>query len=549
MKQSEYDYSIVGAGSSGCTLANRLTEAGDNRVLLLEAGGWDRDPLIHMPLAWGKILLDRRHDWGYETEGDPSTGDRRIECMRGKVVGGSSSVNAMAYVRGHRADYDRWAANGASGWSYSDVLPYFRRQESWEGGESFYRGGHGPLATRKSKYEDPLVDAYIEASVQAGYPYNDDYNAATQYGVSRMQMTIRNGRRDSAATAYLYPALPRDGLTIEVKAQVTRIVMDGRCAVGVEYIREGENRTARARREVILSAGAINSPQLLMLSGIGPAEELARYDIPVRVPLAGVGQNLQDHAAALILYGRSAPGPVHRYMRLDRLALQLGRGYLFGTGFATDLPGGITAFLKTDAREALPDTQLLFIAGPLGAKPYLPFQRGFSDSFACRIVLLRPESRGSISLASADPLAHPHIWQKLLATDRDWSTMRAAVALFRDIARQRAVASFITGELGPLATVRTDEQLEHVIRTTAVTAHHPAGTCRIGPVSDPTAVVDAELRVHGTEGLRVVDASVFPDLVGGNINAAVIMIAERASDLIRANASQRDAYRKLGRSE
>jgi len=549
MRRSKYDYIIVGAGSAGCTLANRITEDGDSRVLLLEAGGWDRDPLIHMPLAWGKILLDRRHDWGYDIEPDPSTGNRRLECMRGKIVGGSSSVNAMAYVRGHRSDYDRWAANGASGWSYSDVLPYFRRQESWEGGESFYRGGHGPLATRNSRYEDPLVDAYIEAAAQAGHPYNEDYNAAQQDGISRMQMTIRKGRRESAATAYLYPALSRDRLTLEVNAQVTRVVMEGRRAVGVEYIRNGARLTARARREVILATGAINSPQLLMLSGIGPADELARHDIGVHVALAGVGQNLQDHAAALLLYARSSPGPVHRNMRLDRLAVELARGYLFGTGFTADLPGGITAFLKTDSSEPAPDTQLLFIAGPLGAAPYLPLQKGFADSFACRIVLVRPESRGSISLASSAPLAHPHIRQKLLATDRDWSTMRRAVALFRDIARQRALASFIAGELGPLATVRNDEQLEHVIRTTAVTAHHPAGTCRMGAASDPMAVVDAELRVYGTEGLRVVDASVFPDLVGGNINAAVVMIAERASDLIRGRERLGVGVREIGSVE
>jgi 4-pyridoxate dehydrogenase len=546
--RSDYDYVLVGAGSAGCALASRLTEDAGVRVLLLEAGGWDRDPLIRMPLGWGKILQGRRHDWGYETEPDASTGNRRMECMRGKVIGGSSSVNAMAYVRGHRADYDRWAA-GAPGWSYADVLPYFRRQESWEGGATAYRGGDGPLATRNSRYADPLVDAYIEAARQAGYPANDDYNAAEQYGVGRMQMTIRNGRRESAATAYLHPARGRANLSIEVNAQATRVVMDRNRATGVEYLWHGQRRIARAAREVILCGGAINSPQLLMLSGIGDPEQLAAHAIDTRVALPGVGANLQDHVAALILYGRSSPGPVHRNMRVDRLARELARGLLFGTGFTTDLPGGITAFLKTHAAAAIPDTQLLFIAGPLGAAPYLPGQAGFADSFACRIVLLRPESRGRIGLASADPFAHPRIRQRLLATDRDWSTMRAAVGLFREIARQPAVAPFVKGELGPLAAVKTDADLEQFVRGTAVTAHHPCGTCRMG--TDQMAVVDPELRVHGTEGLRVVDASVFPDLVGGNINAAVIMIAERAADLIRgrgvmAHAPATHSIRRAG---
>jgi 4-pyridoxate dehydrogenase len=539
MREGAYDYIIVGAGSAGCTLARRLTEEKDMRVLLLEAGGWDRDPLIRLPLAWGKILNDRRHDWGYDTEPDPATGNRRLECMRGRIVGGSSSVNAMAYVRGHRADYERWAANGACGWSYSDVLPYFRRQESWHGGASFYRGGEGPLAVRKSRYEDPLVDAYVEAAVQAGHPYNDDYNAAEQHGIGRMQMTIRNGRRESAATAYLHPALSRDNLTLEIKAQVTRIVCERSRAVGVEYLRKGARFTARAEREVILCAGAINSPQILMLSGIGSPQELASHDIPARVPLPGVGRNLQDHAAALIVYERTSPGPVHRSMRLDRLSVELARGLLFGTGFTADLPGGITAFLSTHKSAGVPDTQLLFIAGPLGASPYLPLQKGFADSFACRIVLLRPESRGSIGLASADPLAHPRIFQKLLATQRDWSTMRAAIALFGDIARQPAIRPFIARELGALAAVRTDAELEAAVRATAVTAHHPAGTCRMGPASDGMTVVDTDLRVHGTDGLRVIDASVFPDLIGGNINAAVIMIAERASERIRGSSTRR----------
>jgi 4-pyridoxate dehydrogenase len=534
MNQSDYDYIIVGAGSAGCTLANRLSEERRIRVLVLEAGGWDRDPLIRMPLGWGKILSERRHDWGYDTEPDPATANRAIECMRGKVVGGSSSVNAMAYVRGNRADYDRWAANGAPGWSYADALPYFRRQESWEGGASFYRGGNGPLATRKSRYEDPLVTAYTEAVVAAGHPYNDDYNGAEQLGVASMQSTIRNGRRDSAATAYLYPALARDNLELKVKAHVTRIVIEGKRAVGVDYLRDGKAFTARAQREVIVSGGTINSPQLLMLSGVGAPDELARHGISLRMALPGVGKNLQDHAAALILYARTSPGPVQRAMRWDRLLVEGARGYLFGTGFTTDLPGGITAFLKTDFTAALPDTQLLFIAGPLGASPYLPWQQGFADSFACRIVLLRPQSRGSVSLASAEPTAHPRIAQKLLTTDADWKIMRAAVALFRAIARERAIAPFIAGELGPIADAKGDVELESVVRATAVTAHHPAGTCRMGPASDAMSVLDPELRVHGIDGLRVVDASAFPDLVGGNINAAVIMLAERASDLIRA---------------
>ncbi|NVO16237.1 MAG: choline dehydrogenase [Rhodoplanes sp.] len=526
------DYVIVGAGSAGCTLAARLTEDPNVRVLLLEAGGWDRDPLIHLPLGWGRILQQRRHDWGYETEPDPSTGNRRMECMRGKVLGGSSSVNAMAYVRGHRSDYDRWARNGAPGWSYGDVLPYFRRQESWEEGASAYRGGDGPLATRRSRYADPLIGAYVEAAAQAGIPYNEDYNGAEQYGVARMQMTIRNGRRASASSAYLRPVRSRSNLTLEVGALVRRVVIEGDRAVGVEYVRNGTVDTVRAEREVILCGGAIASPQLLMLSGIGAPDELFAHGIEVRAARPAVGRNLQDHVAALLNYGRRTPGPVHRAMRIDRLALALGQGILLGTGFATDLPGGLTAFLKTDPALAVPDTQMLFIAGPLGAAPYWPWQAGFADSFSCRIVLLRPESRGTITLRSADPAAHPVIRQPLLATERDWATMRRAVALFRDIARRPALAPFTTGEIGPLATAG-DADLERVVRATAVTAHHPSGTCRMGAAEDDTAVVDPALRVIGLQGLRVVDASVFPDLVGGNINAAVIMMAERAADLIR----------------
>jgi 4-pyridoxate dehydrogenase len=535
-----FDYVIVGAGSAGCTLASRLSEDADTRVLVLEAGGWDRDPWIHLPLGWGKLLKERRHDWMYDSEAEPTLADRRIECARGKVVGGSSSINAMAYVRGNRADYDRWASYGLPGWSYPEVLPYFRRQEAWEGGESEFRGGTGPLATRRSRYKDPLVDAYCEAAVAAGHPYNDDYNGAEQHGVGRMQMTIRRGRRESAATAYLHPALTRRNLKIEVRAHATRVRLEGTRAVGVEYVRDRQIHVVHAGREVLLCGGTINSPQLLMLSGIGPSEHLAAHGIPVKLALTGVGRNLQDHVAALFIYARNGGGTVQRNLRLDRLTVEMARGYLLGTGFTTDLPGGITAFLRTDRAGPLPDTQLLFIAGPLGAAPYLPpFKPAFADSFATRIVLLRPESRGQVSLASADPLAHPRIRQNLLSTGSDWLTLRSAIALFRDIARQPSIAPFIAQEIGAGTDLKTDTDLERFVRRTAVTAHHPAGTCRMGPANDATAVVDAELCVHGAEGLRVVDASVFPDLVGGNINAAVFMIAEKAADLIRGAARAR----------
>jgi 4-pyridoxate dehydrogenase len=532
--RQSFDYIIVGAGSAGCTLAARLTEDGAASVLLVEAGGWDRDPWIHIPLGWGKILQKRLHDWMYFSGPEEHADGRRVECARGKVIGGSSSTNAMAFVRGNRGDYDRWAESGLKDWSYARTLPYFRKLERWEGGANAYRGGDGPVTTQFCRYEDPLLGAYAEAGKTAGYAWTDDYNAAVQEGFGRLQMTIRKGRRCSAATAYLRPALKRRNLTVVVNALVCRIVFEGTRAVGIEYRVGGDVVTVRAAREVILAGGVINSPQLLMVSGVGDPKELRVQGISVKVGLPGVGKNLQDHVSVILIYGRKQASPFLRAMRVDRIARALPQAYLFGTGFASDVPGGIVAFLRSPSAKNLPDIQILFTAASLGGGPYLPpFKQPFPDTFAARIVMLHPESRGFVALQSADPAAQPRIMQNFLATEADRKTLRGGVRLTRTIAAQPAMQTFVSGEVVPGVAKADDSAIDAYVRATSITVHHPIGTCRMGADSDEAAVVDPHLKVRGTEGLRVVDASVMPDLVSGNINAAVMMIAEKAADLIR----------------
>ena len=526
-----YDYVIVGAGSAGCVLANRLSADGAARVLILEAGPRDRHPYIHIPLGLGKMHEYRMFDWGYETEPEPSLNGRRIEAMRGKVLGGSSSINVMAYTRGHRSDYDRWAQKGARGWSYADVLPYFKRCETWERGENPWRGGSGPIGTEYAKTRDPIYDAWLEAAKTAGLPVTDDYNGAEQEGFGRGQYTIRNGYRSSAATAYLTPARARPNLTVVTGAHACRLTMRGTRAAGVEYASvRGERIAVMAEREIILCAGAFNTPALLLRSGIGPAAHLAELGIKPVIDLP-VGRNLQDHLAVLIFFARRDESTFRRDMRFDRMALAMLRAHFLGSGPATVVPGGLHAFIKTRPELAVPDIEFMFRGAPAQTHLWFPLLRpAYPDGYAIRPTLLHPDSRGEILLHSNDPMAPPRIVYNFFSAPDDLPRLRQGFRRARDVAYQPAMDAFRGEEVSPGEAVKTDAEIDAFIRRTAITAHHPCGTCAMG--IGPDTVTDAELRVRGAEHLRVVDASVMPDLVSAHINACVLMIAEKASDMI-----------------
>lgn len=530
--RTEYDYIIIGAGSAGCVLANRLSADAGTSVLLIEAGGSDAHPYLRVPIGVGMLQKKRIADWMYSTDPEGELGGRVLPIPRGKVAGGSSSVNYLVFTRGAPADFDRWARDGATGWAWNDVLPYFKRVESWAGGESRVRGGSGPVSVEFTRTTDPLFDAMLTAAQTAGYPVTDDYNGEQNVGFGRAQLSVGNGRRSSAWRAYVRPIRQRANLTIFTKTLAHRVLLEGTRATGVMFSRAGATATATARKEVIVCGGSINTPQLLMLSGIGPAPHLREFGITSVADLP-VGANLQDHLKVELAWQRRSRSRFHGSLRLDRAARNIAQAYLFGSGEGTILPFGLHAFIKSRADLEAPDFELLLRGAPRDARPWFPLVRPpYADGFAIATAIMHPASRGTIRLRSADPRDATAIQHNFLSAPGDLAELRHGLKLVRAYANQPALDAFRGAELLPGPEVRTDAEIDAYIRATTGTVSHPIGTCKMGTGAD--TVLDPELRVRGIDALRVVDGSAMPDLVSAHTNACILMMAEKAAELIRA---------------
>ena len=528
----EADYIIIGSGSAGSVLANRLSEDGTYDVVVLEYGGSDAGPFIQMPGALSYPMNMSRYDWGFATEPEPHLGGRRLACPRGKVIGGSSSINGMIYVRGHARDFDHWRDSGATGWGYADVLPYFQRQENWheggQGGDPYWRGTNGPLHVTRGKRTNPLDHAFVRAGAQAGFEVTPDYNGAQQEGFAPFDMTVWKGRRWSAANAYLKPALKRENLTVE-KGFARRIVMENGRATNVEYERGGQIAVIKARREVIISASTINSPKLLMLSGIGPAAHLAEHGIDVVADRPGVGQNLQDHLELYIQQACTQPITLFKHWNLRGKA-KVGLQWLWnksGPGASNGFES--CGFVRSKPGVDYPDIQYHFL--PIAVR-YDGQAAAEGHGWQAHVGPMRSPSRGNITLRSSDPKDPPKILFNYMSHEEDWADFRHCIRLTRDIFAQPAFDDYRGKEIQPGSAIQTDDELNGFIREHVESAYHPCGTCKMGSKDDPMAVVDPELRVIGVDGLRVVDSSIFPRITNGNLNAPSIMTGEKGADHI-----------------
>ena len=525
------DYVIVGAGSAGCAIAYRLATAGRS-VIVIEHGGSDAGPFINMPGALSYPMNMGLYDWGFQTEPEPHLGGRRLATPRGKVIGGSSSINGMVYVRGHARDFDHWAEQGAQGWSYADVLPYFQRMEDWHpsghGGDPAWRGRGGPLHVTRGKRDNPLTQAFVKAGEQAGYPVTHDYNGHQQEGFGPMEATIWHGRRWSAASAYLRPAIKTGNATV-IRALARRVIIDDHRATGVEIDRGNGPERVLARAEVIISASSINSPKLLMLSGIGPARHLSEHGIDVIADRPGVGQNLQDHLEMYIQMTATQPVSLYKYWNLMGKAFVGAQWLLTGTGPGASNQFESCAFIRSRAGVDYPDIQYHFI--PIAVR-YDGKAAANSHGFQAHTGPMRSPSRGHVTLRSADPKAPPKILFNYMSHEQDWIDFRTCIRLTREIFAQPAFAPYAGRELQPGPQAQTDDELNDVIREHVESAYHPCGTCRMGAADDPMAVVDPETRVIGVDALRVADSSIFPRITNGNLNSPSIMTGEKAADHI-----------------
>ena len=527
----EFDYIIVGAGSAGCVLANRLTEDPQTSVLLLEAGGDDRSIFIQMPTALSIPMNTARYNWQFESDPEPFMDGRRMHCPRGKVVGGSSSINGMVYVRGHACDFDEWEAEGAAGWGYRHCLPYFRRAETWKGGADDYRGGEGPLAVSAGNEMrlNPLYEAFIEAGIEAGYPATKDYNGERQEGFGQMHMTVKDGVRWSTSNAYLKPVLKRPNLKLVTKTLTERVLLEGKRAVGVAYLQGARAVTAKARREVLLAAGSVGSPQLLQLSGIGPAAVLRAAGVEVAHDLPGVGENLQDHLEVYFQYQCKEPISLNAKLGMFSKGLIGARWMLFKSGLGATNHFESCAFIRSKAGQKWPDIQYHFLPAAMRYDGNAAFD---GHGFQVHVGPNKPKSRGNIRIKSADPRDKPRILFNYMAQPEDQADWCAAIRLTREILAQPALDRYRGAEIQPGAAVTDDEEILSWVRANAESAYHASCTCKMGGDADPMAVLDADCRVRGIENLRVADSSIFPIIPNGNLNAPSIMVGEKAADHI-----------------